>query len=214
MTVLADLDGGIARNFRSRGELAVFNLALEAIEQAVNGAWRAAHGVVPDPLPQLETAIETMLHVSAAVRLPRYLDLTARDERLPATAGEALEMGAGLCGQQTQVFASLARALGLEVRQVGFAFTTELGPETHAAVEVVVNGTWRFLDVTWCSYWADGDGTLLELDEILALDDRDASRVTNLPALAIAPHTLAGRDPFAYLDGERWLLSFEDRILA
>lgn len=204
-----DGDGGIARNFRTHGQLAVFNLALDAIEQAVIGAWHVAHGVDPDPLPQAETAIEAMLHVQAAVSFHRHRYLEQRDGRLPATPGEALEMGAGLCGHQTQVFASLVRSLGLETRQVGFAFTTDAGDETHAAVEVVVNGSWRFIDITWGSYWLDADGELLSLDEVLALEYRDAARVSNRPLFA-----LTARDPFVYLDGERWLLTFEDRILA
>ncbi len=211
---LLDADGGITRHFRSRAQMAVFNMTRTAIEESVVGSWVDAHGYEPDPLPQLETAVETMLHVSQAIRLPRYRLLEYYHDRLPKTSGEALDTGIGLCGQQTQVFACLARSFGLDVRQVGFRFETERGEETHATVEVVINGGWRFMDVTWCSYWVDEAGDLLSVDEVVDLPVRSSGRVSNSPLMLASSYRMIGRDPFAYLDGERWILKYNELVIA
>jgi transglutaminase-like putative cysteine protease len=160
--------------------------------------------------PARALAVKAMLWVGASVSRETYGGLAMQKRPLPATVGEALEMGAGICGHQAQLFADLLRWLGVPARQVAFLIRNKgRADDSHVAVEALWEDGWHYLDPTWGTYW-ERDGEVLSIEQIESEPRWRELAVSNNVDLAAAAYIRAGLDPFDYLErtNERWLLNW------
>jgi len=97
----------------------------------------------------------------------------------------------GICVQAERTFAAIVRALGFQVRDVGFDYVEPDGaPGSHAAAEVYYGGGWHFFDPTFGQFWTDAAGTVLPIEAVRAsggVEHRDGAAFTNLIEDAESP---------------------------
>jgi hypothetical protein len=101
----------------------------------------------------------------------RALRLFEPDQR-PKNVDDVLERGAGICGNQTDLFHRLARALAFETRSVQFYYRDTKGvPRTHIAAEVRLAGAWRFFDPTYKAVFRESSrqGVALKPNQLLSV---------------------------------------------
>lgn len=114
-----------------------------------------------------------------------------------------LDYGFGICGNHQFLFLEFMRRLDIAARSISFWYTDpDLDlPASHAAAEVMIGGRWRYVDITWGSYWLstkDDDRTALSLDEILAGKGVRQTGTTDVWYIA---QKFSKSDPFVYLRG-------------
>lgn len=81
------------------------------------------------------------------------------------TANEMLAAEAGLCGNAADVFATIVRHFGYQVRSVAFYYADPPGTQDgHTAAEVYYDGGWHYFDPTFSLYWRDAStGNVLDI---------------------------------------------------
>jgi transglutaminase superfamily protein len=138
--------------------------------------------------PARALALKAMLWVGASVSRETYGGLAMQRRPLAATVGEALEMGAGICGHQAQLFADLLRWLGVPARQVAFLMRNKgREDDSHVAVEALWEDAWHYLDPTWGTFW-ERDGDVLSIEQIESEPRWRELAVSNNPDLAAAAY--------------------------
>jgi hypothetical protein len=113
---------------------------------------------------------------------------------LPASAEQALEMQAGICGNAAWAFAVIARSLDLPVRSVQFYYKGG----THIAVETSYEGAWHYFDPTWGAYYTKSDAVLSVTDarqDSSAMLHRDSTQLWTTFAPASASDLSVLTDP-------------------
>lgn len=119
----------------------------------------------------------------------------------------SLRLGFGICGNHQSLFLETMRRLGLRARAVDFYYmSADKVPSNHAAVEILIDGRWRYIDVTWGSYWLAEEGlpsSLMTLEDVLA---GRGVRQTGTGAWILSNQhpkiKASGGGPFAYLVAE------------
>ena len=124
---------------------------------------------------------------------------------LPKTVEQCLEMKAGICGNHIAAFLELAKRLKVRVRPVEFYIhgATPAKNHNHICVEVYYREQWRFVDVTWGTFFRKPMGPPDELATIAEIQAHADSRkwaVTNESDLWYQQWKSSGLDPFGYID--------------
>lgn len=114
-----------------------------------------------------------------------------------------LQVRHGICGNQSAVALALFEEAGMLAQPAAFYY---LDPVTrrrnaHVAVEVYIDGAWRYVDTTYGTYWPTEDG-LATLDEILVMDDPRSSAVQMKALLPKLDLTVVNHPAFEYLEVE------------
>lgn len=77
----------------------------------------------------------------------------------------------GICGNHQEIFAKAMMFLGIRTRYLSVYYMDESGNRhNHAAAEFLLNGKWRFIDVTWAAFWlgdAKDISSLLGFEEVI-----------------------------------------------
>ena len=126
-----------------------------------------------------EGDLETLMTIEA-LNLTNLLISTPRRAyhlaHLPDTFQEpggdvdlCLDLGYGLCGNHVAIFIELLGVLGIERRPVQFYYIVDDFRYSHIAVEVFLDGHWRFFDPHYGRFWVNIEGDHFDLATYEAL---------------------------------------------
>ena len=141
----------------------------EVVEAAHQIEDEAAQGATAEPGPR-DYAEAATRYVLTHVRPDAFSALIEEGQPLPADAGEALRLGAGLCGNATEVLIRVLAELGIRARPVLMFFPVDGVTTSHVAAEAFWDGTWHYLDPTYGGIF-ESDGRVLSVDELLGTSD-------------------------------------------
>ena len=146
-----------------------------------------------------------MNYVQSRLSSLNYSVRKTDQQPLPKNVEQCLEMRAGICGNHIAAFLELAERLKVRARPVEFYIhgPTPAKNHNHICVEVYYREQWRFVDVTWGTFFHKPDGALDELATIAEIRTHDESRqwaVTNETDLWYQQWKSSGLDPLEYID--------------
>lgn len=154
---------------------------------------------------ELAGLIQTMVSSERA-----SLYLNAARKTLPTTgqAEMCLRDSFGICGNHQELFARAMAFLGIPTRIVSLYYEDRAGVRhSHAASEFLLDGTWRFLDITWYAYWLrdpSDRSSLLGFEEIRRKKVRPTH--VNQANPWLVANTTAPMDAFDYIDAPTYFL--------
>lgn len=150
-------------------------------------------------------SVAAMNYVQSQLSSLNYSVRKTDQQPLPTNVEQCLEMKAGICGNHIAAFLELAQRLKVRARPVEFYIhgSTPAKNHNHICVEVYYRQQWRFVDVTWGTFFRKPDGALDELATITEIRSDDKSRqwaVTNETDLWFQQWKSSGLDPLEYID--------------
>ena len=177
------------------GELPASVLAGKALGAASNACFASVYAVgVANTVPVL------------ASTLNQLFPMLFKDgfENPASDAERCLQLRYGLCGNHAALAQGLLEEAGLTVRPVQFFYQVAGTRYSHIAPEVLIGGTYRFIDTTYGAYWISqrraNTFALATLEEILGKRKLARNAIWNT---ALAPYAIRRAvtdfDPFEYL---------------
>lgn len=162
-------------------------------------------------------AIETAALIQRIASSGRYsLYVGAFGVETPAYAENHLciENFFGICGNHQKIFEETMKFLDIETRKVSIYFHDRHGKRhNHAASEFLIDGTWRYIDITWMAFFLDDEAdleTIMSFDDVLSTSWNHLERrlVINQTDSWLMSHDRSGADIFAYLkaDDDQYIL--------
>ena len=150
-------------------------------------------------------SVAAMNYVQSRLSSLNYSVRKTDQQPLPKNVEQCLEMKAGICGNHIATFLELAQRLKIRVRPVEFYIhgATPAKNHNHICVEVYYRQQWRFVDVTWGTFFRKPAGPLDELATIAEIQATAISRqwaVTNETDLWYQQWKSSGLDPLEYID--------------
>ncbi len=112
-----------------------------------------------------------------------------------------LEGWQGICGNHQAIFLELMKRLDILARPIDFYFDKNSIKLNHAAVEVYLFSKWRYIDVTWGTFWLSDKydlSSMLSIDEVMSGYGYQLSN-SNLWYLTRINMKKPIADPFLYL---------------
>lgn len=146
-------------------------------------------------------AIALVRYVSNRMSPARYGGLSFAG-KAPVSTWDAIQNGAGLCGNHAEAAIRLARRLGLEARAVQFYRYGQSGLNSHIVVEIFAGGAWRFFDVsyrTWFLRRGGGELAIASYEDIAASGPDAFERRTDEAALTLVLNRMQRGNVFEYL---------------
>ena len=150
-------------------------------------------------------SVAAMNYVQSRLSSLNYSVRKTDQQPLPTNVEQCLEMRAGICGNHIAAFLELAQRLKVRARPVEFYIhgPTPTKNHNHICVEVYYRQQWRFVDVTWGTFFRKPNGPLDELATIAEIRTAADSRqwaVTNETDLWYQQWKSTGLDPLEYID--------------
>ena len=150
-------------------------------------------------------SVAGMNYVQSRLSSLNYSVRKTDQQPLPKNVEQCLEMRAGICGNHIAAFLELAQRLKVRARPVEFYIhgPTPAKNHNHICVEIYYRQQWRFVDVTWGTFFRKPNGPLDELATIAEIRSDDKSRqwaVTNETDLWYQQWKSSGLDPLEYID--------------
>lgn len=123
-----------------------------AVEDVRSGVAYAAR-VLPSADHDYLTALAVTTYVVGHVSAPAYgYRKEVAGESLPTSPEQALEMGAGICGEAATTAIALYDRLGVPAREVWITYSGG----GHMTVEVYYAGAWHWFDPTFGFFYGPG----------------------------------------------------------
>jgi hypothetical protein len=141
--------------------------------------------------------VSCMQYVYANISGYIWKDINVRTGRTTYTVEEALELNAGLCGGQIQVYKGIMDEIGITSRTIQFYGEDSTNGKNHIMIEVFYSNKWHFVDVTPCAFFKAPGTTsydMLSLDEVLQETDY-SNAVINYSGLF---YQQSGMPPYIY----------------
>lgn len=150
-------------------------------------------------------SVAAMNYVQSRLSSLNYSVRKTDQQPLPKNVEQCLEMRAGICGNHIAAFLELAELLKVRARPVEFYIhgPTPAKNHNHICVEVYYREQWRFVDVTWGTFFRKPNGSLDELATIAEIRTHKESRqwaITNETDLWYQQWKSSGLDPLEYID--------------
>jgi hypothetical protein len=152
---------------------------------------------------EMLTAMSAVRHVSTRLSSLHYGDIIEIEGRAIPTTDNALEEGAGICGNHALASISLLRRLGLKVRSAQFYRAGPRGHESHIVVEVLVGDAWRMLDVTWNTWFLRNPSDpfdLVSVADLIANGRASYTMRTDTSSPLVLVSSIVSGDVISYLD--------------
>lgn len=149
-------------------------------------------------------AMAVVRYVSNRMSVLRYGGLSLIGQS-PLTTWEAIQNGAGICGNHAEAAILLARKVGLRARPVQFFRYGADGRQSHIAVEIFARGAWRYFDVSYRTWFLSPGNDELDVAsyaDIAARGEAVFQRRTDEASLTMVLNRLQDGDALEYL--ARW----------
>lgn len=108
-------------------------------------------------------AMMAVRFVSTRISAMRYGQIVYEEGTPIATTDDAIAYQAGICGHHAEAALRLLRRLGLTARSVQFYRMGPSGADSHIVIEVLIDGKWRMMDVTWRAWFLRDPDNPLDL---------------------------------------------------
>lgn len=108
-------------------------------------------------------AMMAVRFVSTRISAMRYGQIVHEEGARIETTDDAIAHQAGICGHHAEAALRLLRRLGLTARSVQFYRVGPSGADSHIVVEVLIDGKWRMMDVTWRAWFLRNPDKPLDL---------------------------------------------------